>query len=95
VAALIRSRSDGTKPEQGWPWPWDDSHTTDCAYAFDGGRVWTCIDGSWFPAADGWPDGDAIRSASRDAVFLDMSERKRPTLGPRSGVVVFGEFDAE
>ena len=28
-----------TIPEQGWPWPWDDSNTTDYSYALDQGTV--------------------------------------------------------
>lgn len=39
VAELIRGCSDGTLPEQGWPWPWDDSGTTDCAYTFHEKKV--------------------------------------------------------
>lgn len=34
VAVLLETREDGTKPDAGWPWPWDDSCTTDCAYCF-------------------------------------------------------------
>src|SRR2546421_1262215 len=46
-------REDWTPPEQGWPWPWEDSGTTDYAYAFDGGEVWVSPFGDgWFKAAD-------------------------------------------
>ena len=38
VAELLSINDDATLPAQGWPWPWNDSNTTDCAYAFvDGG----------------------------------------------------------
>lgn len=30
-------------PENGWPWPWPDSHLTDWICAFDHGRVWLAI----------------------------------------------------
>lgn len=40
VSDEIGGRTDATRPEEGWPWPWDDSGTTDYAYAFDGGKVW-------------------------------------------------------
>lgn len=39
VSELIAYRDDGTKPEMGWPWPWDDSGTTDFAYFWDGSEV--------------------------------------------------------
>lgn len=28
-----------TSPEQGWPWPWENSQTTDCPWAFFDGKV--------------------------------------------------------
>ena len=34
VAKLLKVNDDATFPDDGWPWPWDDSHTTDYAYAF-------------------------------------------------------------
>ncbi len=37
LALFAEKREDWTAPEQGWPWPWDNSQTTDYAYAFDGG----------------------------------------------------------
>src|SRR5688500_6281329 len=38
-----------TLPSMGWPWPWDDSGTTDYAYAFDSGKVWASRFGhAWF-----------------------------------------------
>ena len=39
VSGIAKARDDWTAPEQGWPWPWDDSNTTDCAYAFHGGKT--------------------------------------------------------
>ena len=40
VAAFFATRDDVTLPEQGWPWPWNDSRITDYAYAFDEGGVY-------------------------------------------------------
>lgn len=88
VGAFIGSREDGTKPEQGWPWPWDDSGTTDYAYAFDGGSVYgSCFGRPWFEAAGKEPD----EPEGTRPTFPDMSERKVTTLGPRSGVIVIPE----
>lgn len=88
VAVLIEKSGDGTKPEQGWPWPWENSRSTDYAYAFDGGKVWASNFGrSWF---DPTKPEDHDRDIPKSAVFPDMTARKKVTLGPRSGLIVFG-----
>ena len=89
AVAELTSGDDGTKPEMGWPWPWEDSRTTDFAYAFDGGCVWaSSFGGGWFdPSKE--PDENAT-SGREGAVFPDMSARQSVTLGPRSGVMVLG-----
>lgn len=66
VNALLASRDDGTTPDQGWPWPWEDSNTTDFSYAFDDGIIWiTCFGRGWSSYGDvqarqkkhqGWED---------------------------------------
>ncbi len=43
---------DATLPDQGWPWPWEDSHTTDYAYAFVDG---VCKAFPWGKGAE-WPN---------------------------------------
>jgi hypothetical protein len=43
VNAHIRGDDAGTLPAQGWPWPWNDSHLTDHAYAFDKGVVYVTM----------------------------------------------------
>lgn len=42
VAAVEKriAKEDGTRPDDGWPWPWDDGHLTDRSYAWDNGKVW-------------------------------------------------------
>jgi hypothetical protein len=32
VKAMLEDRDDGTLPENGWPWPWETSATSDYAY---------------------------------------------------------------
>ena len=89
VGDHLAEREDGTLPEHGWPWPWDDSGTTDYAYAFDGGQVHgSCFGGPWFdpeaePEYD--DDGEPVERNGPDAVFPDMQSVKRVTLGGRSG----------
>lgn len=79
-------RDDWTPPEQGWPWPWENSDTTDFAYIFDGGKVWASNFGSpWFYADD--PSG--LRG-ERKPPFPGMTKIQRVTLGPRSGIIMLG-----
>jgi hypothetical protein len=92
---------DGIDPEMGWPWPWDDSGTTDYAYAFEDGAVYASSFGhAWFrPNPDapdfGEPEWDEHgNDLGSDATFPNMAERKAVTLGPRSGVIVVGGGDA-
>lgn len=90
VAALA-NRDDFTAPEMGWPWPWNDSNTTDFAYAIDDGKVYaSCFGKPWFDPqidADEDEDGDPT-STYGEPRFPDMSDRKNFTLGERSGVIV-------
>lgn len=86
---------DGTHPVQGWPWPWDDSHTTDFAYAWDEGAVHVSMfGGTWLSAEqvlereaaeviEDWPEGP-------EPIFPDMKARQAVTYGPRSGLIVLG-----
>ncbi len=89
VAGLLAEGDSNTTPEMGWPWPWENSGTTDFAYAFDGGDVWVSGYGSpWvtFSAYD--PEGDETRGDP--VTFPDMTKVSQPTLGPRSGLLVLG-----
>lgn len=96
VGVFLASRDDATLPAMGWPWPWNDSATTDYAYAFvagENGEPHGTVMASYFGNAwifvpregdgpwDEWP-------TDPKPIFPDMSTRKRVTLGRRSGVVV-------
>ena len=84
----------------GWPWPWENSHTTDFAYAFDGGSVWVSMFGSaWKHSSQAIPPKDADDDtkdnwwgATHDAatVFPDMSHIKDVARDERSGLLFFG-----
>ena len=56
-------------PEDGWPWPWDDSSTTDYSYYFHNGRVYFLDkeekDGQWVPVFVPHIDGAIIGSGLR------------------------------
>jgi len=92
VAAELANRKDGTSPEMGWPWPWEDSHTTDYAYAFDGDKVFGTCGDHWFDAhAVSVGDGNDEQPVDDTAVnFPDMSARMNIDFGRRSGVIVIG-----
>lgn len=88
VGDFLAGSTCATLPDQGWPWPWDDSQTTDYSYAYDGGRVWgTCFGRGWWPADQPEPDNH-----DEDKVeFPNMAERANVQIGtPQSGVIVFG-----
>ena len=87
LAATEDDYNDATLAEMGWPWPWNDSATTDWAYAWTGTVMASCFGRSWIfvpregDGPDEWPEGPA-------PIFPDMSARKRVTFGPRSGVIL-------
>jgi hypothetical protein len=91
VEKRLAHRDDGTRPEMGWPWPWENSHTTDYSYAFDDGQVFTaCFGYEWLTVAEAL-DPDRERAVeSKTCVFPDMSALKNVTYGPRSGVIMLG-----
>src|SRR3954471_20378009 len=51
VKRFLATRRDASLPKDGWPWPWDDSGTTDYAYAFDKKRTYASVfGGPWWSA---------------------------------------------
>jgi len=85
----LSERDDWTGPKDGWPWPWENSRTTDYAYALDDGKVWVSRFGwpwaTWTEASSEEFEWD--RSGAKTA-FPDMTERKNVTYGQRSGVIL-------
>lgn len=96
VAEFLKDREDKSLPDDGWPWPWDDSNTTDFSYAFDDERVYgCCFGGIWFdPTKDSLDENDERIPADdppREAVFPNMKDgKRRPIFGKHSGVIVIG-----
>lgn len=91
VKQLFDERDDVTRPAQGWPWPWEDSWTSDYAYTWNDGKViWTIGDHGW---TDKEPETDEEYNSYRVPApfeFPNMKDRQRVTLGPRNGVIVVG-----
>jgi hypothetical protein len=93
AALLVKlaERKDWTAPELGWPWPWNDSQTTDFAYVRDKtGKVAAYCFGRPRPFERADHDGDEEEEEPDKVAFPDMSGQKKVTLGPRSGLIVLG-----
>lgn len=90
VASFLAEREDATLPEQhGWPWPWENSLTTDYSYAWDNGVVYACCFGHrWYRAND--PALNDDETEAKEAIFPDMSTARHAPAGhKRSGVMLF------
>lgn len=93
VEVFLAKRDDATMPTQGWPWPWNNSGTTDCSYWFFDGQCWEALGSpDRYVPAKGLPVDEAEQEAFIEKCerieFPDMSALKNVTLGPRSGVIV-------
>jgi hypothetical protein len=96
VNDLLTTDESATTPEQGWPWPWDDSRTTDYAYAWvEGEDVLASYFGTkWFKATHE-PEDDDRGPRKKVAVFPNMAPRQKVTLGSRSGLITFSSPPTE
>lgn len=91
VSAIIADPDrGGTTPDQGWPWPWETSATTDFHYAWDDG-VWVgCFGRPYLQISRIHElDEDRYYDLGKVEVFPNMKDRQSVTFGPRSGVTVF------
>ena len=60
VNSFIAGRRDGSFPDNGWPWPWDDSRMTDCSYWFFDGQVWDDAGAVYLSCQEPWPGEDGL-----------------------------------
>jgi hypothetical protein len=83
---FLQKRDDVSYPKDGWPWPWDDSGTTDYAYSFrkDGVYAW-CFGQGPFPT---WEQQPEDSDAEKETCFPDMKDVKNMTMGKRNGLIV-------
>ena len=92
LKAFFKERDDVTDPKKhGWPWPWEDSNTTDYAYAFDENRVWiNCFGHGWYSATGSAPaeEGDYYKTPSQTVFPLYGGRQPKLDLGDRSGLLV-------
>ncbi len=102
VKEYLTQAQDATFPEQGWPWPWDNSKMTDETYLFKDSRVWRMFkhDGDYDNALTPClfspvesvfydEDGEPIEQSEKIEILVpDMKGIKNVTLGDRSGLIV-------
>lgn len=89
LALIAKNRDDFTAPADGWPWPWNTSHTTDYAYALIDGKVVASVFGSpWHALGEASDEEDDDTEQGEAPVFPDMTARQNVTFGKRSGVFV-------
>lgn len=87
VVSFLKEEDDATFPEQGWPWPWNNSCTTDYAYIFENGKVMS----SWFggslfdplQADEENEDDEKLPSG----YFPDMKDKQNIAYDNRSGAL--------
>ena len=86
VGAIQAERRDFTAPAEGWPWPWNDSNTTDYAYVLHEGKAPAYCFGREVIARDKNDDSD--EEVPNVDWFPDMSARKNVAWGKKSGLIV-------
>lgn len=86
VIEFLNNRDDNTLPDKGWPWPWNDSNTTDYAYTFDGIKVvGSCFGSYWFDVAN--PPKEE-KEDGESPIFPDMKDIKNVSFGKNSGLLI-------
>lgn len=93
VEVFLSQERSATLPSQGWPWPWEDSRTTDFAYSFHGGKVWASGFGRpWVDPLVDVSDDEAEDCGDLPKMtdFPNMAARQKVALDGRSGLLVLG-----
>lgn len=87
---MLSDREDVTLPKDGWPWPWDNSNTTDYAYCLHEGKVYAnCFGNGWFdPLVD--PKEDEDPEIIWEHKYPDMKEIKNVRYDKGSGIILIG-----
>jgi hypothetical protein len=92
---FFSGRDDVTYPQMGWPWPWENSRTTDFAYTFSRERkevVFTCFGRGWFnfkefEESEKLPEEEGRKLPK--VKFPDMSNIMNVAWDERSGLMIF------
>lgn len=85
LTEFFSKRKDLTLPERGWPWPWDNSKTTDYAYCFHDGTVSAnCFGHGWYDPSD--ESDEPVITWGHP--YPDMKSRKNVRMDEGSGLIV-------
>lgn len=90
VNEYLSARKDATFPKDGWPWPWNDSRTTDYSYIFENGKVMASNFG--YPLFDPLKAEDDTTEDDQDEIklegfFPDMKDVQNTAYDNRSGAI--------
>lgn len=88
LSVFFKSKTDFTHPENGWPWPWNDSRTTDYAYIFQDGKVMASYFG--YPLFDPLnpPEEEDDSETKMEGYFPDMKDIKNVRFDEGSGIMI-------
>ncbi len=93
VESFFANRDDVTLPEQGWPWPWNTSSTSDCSYWFFNDQVWDEFQDHYAPCSqpEATDENWDVFADDLDSIdYPDMSAIQNVTFGRGSGLIVIG-----
>lgn len=89
VLKLITKREDGSLPERdGWPWPWDDSNTTDYSYIFTNNKVMCSCFGSKLYNPREELNNTFEPKGECEFNFPNMKNIQRVALNEKSGLLI-------
>lgn len=85
---FLMDRNDVTLPKDGWPWPWDNSNTTDYGYCFNEGKVYAnCFGNGFFDPLEEVKEDDEPKIVWEHD-YPDMSRIKNVRYDKGSGLIV-------
>lgn len=89
VTRFLSKMNDSTFPKDGWPWPWENSRTTDYSYWFFDDKVWaSCFGYGLFDPLQ--PEPELPDDAPKTLKCPDFSTEFAASAGSRrSGTIVF------
>jgi hypothetical protein len=94
VKKMLDGRDDSTLPSDGWPWPWEDSRTTDFAYIFDNGIIYASNFGYAIYKIGEQPEEDNDGRCPED-YFPNMKSIMNVNWGKGSGLMIIGANPGE
>lgn len=89
ITEFIKDRDDYTLPESGWPWPWNDSRTTDYSYIFENGKVMaSCFGNTLFDPLISNEEDEEEDCKKLENYFPNMKDKMNVAYGKNSGLIV-------